>query len=269
MRHISEGIKTVKCQGSCVYVTPTFFLSGNSLYFLERIFVRSKLLISGCSFAYLALFSMKNRKYGVKGFLGKSGCFCSRMKVEPYVSVINVLEHSCDTGMPTHLNFLAFIWILDVILSINYQLGQSSKLTNLSAKKKRKSETKVKQENLASILETKGQKGSPPLRLPATSACTSLPWRSWRPPSASPGGTLRFCILSSLSVAGPPSWPPAVLGGPPAPTLWGFIQCRRNTSQPSLGNSKKKNRSSWTIKVYFIISSPWSWTVASISPFIC
>lgn len=54
----------------------TFFLSGSSLYFLERILVRSRLLISGWSLAYLALFSMKKRKYGVKGFLGKSGCFC-------------------------------------------------------------------------------------------------------------------------------------------------------------------------------------------------
>lgn len=54
----------------------TFFLSGSSLYFLDSILVRSKLLISGCNFAYLALFSMKKRKYGVRGFLGKSGCFC-------------------------------------------------------------------------------------------------------------------------------------------------------------------------------------------------
>lgn len=42
------------------------------------------------------------------------------------------LQYSCDT---THLNFLAFIGILDVVLSINYQLRQSSKLTNLSAEK--------------------------------------------------------------------------------------------------------------------------------------
>lgn len=54
----------------------TFFLSGSSLYFMERILVRSRLLISGCNLAYLALFSIKKRKYGVKGFLGKSGCFC-------------------------------------------------------------------------------------------------------------------------------------------------------------------------------------------------
>lgn len=41
---------------------PTFFFSGNSLYFLDRILVRSRLLISGWSFAYLARFSMKKRK---------------------------------------------------------------------------------------------------------------------------------------------------------------------------------------------------------------
>lgn len=52
---------------------PTFFLSGSSLYFLDRILVRSRLLISGWILAYLARFSMKKRKYGVSGFLGKSG----------------------------------------------------------------------------------------------------------------------------------------------------------------------------------------------------
>lgn len=41
---------------------PTFFFSGSSLYFLDRILVRSRLLISGWSFAYLARFSMKKRK---------------------------------------------------------------------------------------------------------------------------------------------------------------------------------------------------------------
>lgn len=62
----------------------TFFLSGSPLYFMERILVRSRLLISGCSLAYLALFSMKKRKYGVRGFLGKSGCFCSVKKTEEH-----------------------------------------------------------------------------------------------------------------------------------------------------------------------------------------
>lgn len=51
----------------------TFFLSGSSLYFLDRILVRSRLLISGWILAYLARFSMKKRKYGVRGFFGKSG----------------------------------------------------------------------------------------------------------------------------------------------------------------------------------------------------
>lgn len=71
------GKKTYDGQNSGgVRLWLTFFLSGSSRYFLERILVRSRLLISGCSFAYLALFSIKKRKYGVKGFLGKSGCFC-------------------------------------------------------------------------------------------------------------------------------------------------------------------------------------------------
>ena len=51
----------------------TFFFSGSSLYFLDRILVRSRLVISGWILAYLARFSMKKRKYGVSGFLGNSG----------------------------------------------------------------------------------------------------------------------------------------------------------------------------------------------------
>lgn len=68
--------RDVKHDNRGIDSSPTFFFSGSSLYFLERILVRSRLLISGCNFAYLALFSMKKRKYGVRGFLGKSGCFC-------------------------------------------------------------------------------------------------------------------------------------------------------------------------------------------------
>lgn len=101
----------------------TFFLSGSSLYFLERILVRSKLLISGCSLAYLALFSMKKRKYGVKGFLGKSGCFCGlqagrqkdRRETRAQTSTLVTL-------VSTHFDFLALVGVFDVVLGIDDQL---------------------------------------------------------------------------------------------------------------------------------------------------
>lgn len=57
-----------------LYNGHTFFFSGSSLYFLDKILVRSRLLISGWILAYFARFSIKKRKYGVKGFFGKSGC---------------------------------------------------------------------------------------------------------------------------------------------------------------------------------------------------
>lgn len=86
--------RNVKNDNQRIDSFPTFFFSGSSLYFLERILVRSRLLISGCNFAYLALFSMKKRKYGVRGFLGKSGCFCVS-QVKTSTRILN-LEFDSD-----------------------------------------------------------------------------------------------------------------------------------------------------------------------------
>lgn len=116
----------------------TFFLSGSSLYFLERILVRSRLLISGCNFAYLALFSMKKRKYGVKGFLGKSGCFCVWRENKGGEGGFEIWVPLRRLGFPLHeisilihLYFLALVRILDVVLRIDYQLCEGPEFTNL------------------------------------------------------------------------------------------------------------------------------------------
>lgn len=98
---VSNGSKVKHIDWSICFWR-TFFFSGSSLYFLERILVRSRLLISGCNFAYLALFSMKKRKYGVKGFLGKSGCFC-----------VSWAKNTWDLSSTQTASFSLIVWNID------------------------------------------------------------------------------------------------------------------------------------------------------------
>lgn len=108
----------------------TFFLSGSSLYFLDSIFVRSRLLISGWILAYLARFSMKKRKYGVRGFLGKSGWVCGNGSevIGQRIHLVPVSKHWFTSS---HLQFLSFVRVLYKLDGVDDDFCHGSVLTNL------------------------------------------------------------------------------------------------------------------------------------------